>query len=290
MSTSHIQLIPDSVVVITVSYGSADALVGLYRSLRDAYGSELRVVTADNKPGDTATEKVAAEFSSEYLPMPSNLGYGTAVNRAVEASAADAEWIFVCNPDLVITPGTLESLLNVATADPKIAVVGPKILQPDGTTYPSARMVPSLRTGIGHALFANIWKSNPWSAKYHQDASPEETRETGWLSGACLLIRRTAFSDLNGFDEQYFMYFEDVDLGYRFSQAGYRNVYVPEAVVTHTGGHSTQSNSSSMLNTHHESAIRFLNTRYSRPLFFPLRWALTIGLKVRAWFGRKVGQ
>src|SRR5690606_10093760 len=106
--------------------------------------------------------------------------------------------------------------------------LGPRVLNEDGTTYPSARAVPSLRTGVGHALFTNLWTANPWSRRYRDDLAPaDEARDAGWLSGSCVLVRRRAFDELGGFDEGYFMYFEDVDLGYRLGKAGYRNVYEP---------------------------------------------------------------
>jgi N-acetylglucosaminyl-diphospho-decaprenol L-rhamnosyltransferase len=96
-----------------------------------------------------------------------------------------------------------------------------------------------------------------------------------------VLVRRSAFAELGGFDSGYFMYFEDVDLGYRLGKSGYRNVYEPSAVVTHTGAHSTSSDSGRMLTAHHDSAIRFLNRKYARRSLWPVRAVLTLGLRLR---------
>ena len=115
----------------------------------------------------------------------------------------------------------------------------------------------------------------------------ELPRPVGWLSGSCLLVRRSAFDAIGGFDEGYFMYFEDVDLGYRLGKAGWGNLYEPTAVVTHIGGRSTASVRSSMLRTHHRSAGRFLQQKYRGWHLAPLRWTLRVGLELRArWLTR----
>jgi N-acetylglucosaminyl-diphospho-decaprenol L-rhamnosyltransferase len=101
------------------------------------------------------------------------------------------------------------------------------------------------------------------------------------LSGSCLLLRRTAFESVGGFDSRYFMYFEDVDLGDRLGRAGWLNVYVPSAEVTHLGGHSTSRVSEQMLAEHHRSTYRYLADRHCGPLYAPLRLALRAGLAGR---------
>jgi N-acetylglucosaminyl-diphospho-decaprenol L-rhamnosyltransferase len=90
------------------------------------------------------------------------------------------------------------------------------------------------------------------------------------------------FDTLGGFDEHYFMYFEDVDLGYRIGKVGFRNVYEPAAVVTHTGAHSTNSESARMVAVHHDSAQTFLNKKYAGAILWPLRVGLGFGLRFRS--------
>jgi len=273
-----------AVGVVTVSYGSEDVLARFLDSVPRSSTRALAVVIADNRPVANGTiEQIAGSRGASYLPMDDNLGYGGGLNAAVAALDPAIEWVLLSNPDVELGIGAVDTLLDAASTDPKIAAIGPRVLTPKGETYPSARAIPSLRTGIGHAIFANVWTSNPWTRAYRRDAdySPAQ-REAGWLSGSCLLVRRDAFAEIGGFDSAFFMYFEDVDLGYRLGRAGYKNMYEPAAVVTHTGAHATTSDSARMIIAHHESARRFLSRKYSRWYLFPVRAALTVGLRLRA--------
>lgn len=272
--------------VVTVSYGSESVLPGFLESIPKASAESVKTVVADNRPEFGATERVTKLADADYLPMPANLGYGTAMNAAIAALPEEVEWVLISNPDVVLSKGCIDTLLQVAEADPQIASIGPAVLNADGSTYPSARAVPSIRTGVGHAMFVNLWPRNPWSRKYLVDSDTSPTaRDAGWLSGSCLLVRRSCFQEVGGFDEGYFMYFEDVDLGYRFGLRGWVNRYEPSAKVTHSGAHSTTSTSASaarMIAEHHRSAKRFIAKKYSGRTLWPLRMVLTIGLNSRS--------
>ena len=192
--------------------------------------------------------------------------------------------LIIVNPDVEIVGDSIDKMIDVLEQDQSIGSVGPKILNLDGSTYPSARAIPSISNGIGHALFANLWPSNPWTASYHSQAHiSDEAVETGWVSGACLAIRRETFESLQGFDESYFMYFEDVDLGYRLRKLGYTNLYVPEVSITHIGGESTKAIKKTMLRIHHESAMRFIQVKYKGILWAPVRGVIRLGLALRFW-------
>lgn len=274
--------------IVTVSYGSGEVLSGFLPSVEGVSATRPLVVVADNKAhGPEAVEQLTLDNNSSYLGLENNLGYGGAINAAVATLPPSVLWILVSNPDVALTPGSLDVLIATGESDPAIGSVGPAIMT-DGVVYPSARSVPSLRTGIGHALFANLWVGNPWTRKYRNEAElSTERRDAGWLSGACVLVRRSAFEELGGFDEGFFMYFEDVDLGYRLGKSGYRNVYEPAAQVIHTGAHSTTSDSAKMIGVHHDSARRFLAKKYSGWWLWPVRAVLTVGLKVRSALVRR---
>lgn len=277
--------------VTTVSYGSDAVVAEFLRSIPLATSHPATVVVADNLPQpDSEIQRLTRKSGANYLPMKSNVGYGAAMNAAVKSLPTSVEWVLISNPDVILSPGTIDTLAAVGESDPLIGSVGPAILNTDGSRYPSARAIPSIRTGIGHAMFSNLWPGNPWSSRYRNDsASDVEQRDAGWLSGSCLLVRRSAFERLGGFDTEFFMYFEDVDLGYRLGKLGYRNVYEPAVQATHSGAHSTSGESAKMIAAHHRSAKHFLAKKYSGPLLWPLRFILGLGLSIRsAYISRQI--
>jgi N-acetylglucosaminyl-diphospho-decaprenol L-rhamnosyltransferase len=272
-----------AVGVITVSYGSEAVLAGFLASVTGASTRATPIIVADNLPSSGGAQELCTAAGAEYLPMASNLGYGAAMNAAAAALPSGIEWVLVSNPDVVLEAGCIDELVRVGGEDTAIGSVGPAIHNSDGTLYPSARSVPSLRTGIGHAMFVNLWTGNPWTRAYRKDTELNSVRrDAGWLSGACLLVRRTAFDNIGGFDPSFFMYFEDVDLGFRLGKTGYRNVYVPSAHVVHSGAHATTTESAQMVRTHHDSARLFLSRKYAGAWLWPVRVVLTIGLQLRS--------
>lgn len=273
----------DTTAVVTVSYNSQEHLARFLESAVRDQDRGLRVVVADNGSADiTGIRRIVADAGGRLIETGANLGYGGAINVAVATLPPEVRYILVSNPDVELQPGAVSVLVDRLESDPGVGAVGPKVLNPDGTVYPSARRLPSLRIGIGHGLFTQLWPTNPWSRRYREaDADPEVERDAGWLSGSCLLIRRSAFDAIGGFDDGYFMYFEDVDFGERLHRAGFRNRFVPASVVVHTGGHSTKSISGDMLRVHHASAYRFVRKKYSAWYLAPVRLAVRAGLAVR---------
>ena len=276
--------------VVTVTYSPGEALEGFVRSVRAATTRPVEIVLADNGSTDGAPEHAAAEHPDvRLLPTGGNVGYGAAANAGL-ASLTDG-YAVVANPDVVFEPGAIDELLAVAARWPRAATVGPAIRTPEGELYPSARDLPRLSTGAGHALLGWIWPANPWTARYRREREAPRERPAGWLSGSCLLVDVAAFRSVGGFDPGYFMYFEDVDLAERLTRAGYLHVYAPSAVVVHEGGHATRREPHRMQRVHHTSALRYLSRRYPGRRHVPLRLALRAGLGGRlvvSWVSGRV--
>ena len=276
------QRVSDVLQVVTVTYSPGPHLGRFLASLSHATARPVSVLMADNGSTDGAPEAAVQRYPDVRLfSTGSNLGYGSAVNRAI-AQVGDAdEWIIVANPDVQWGPGSIDALLDAAARWPRAGALGPLIHDPDGSVYPSARLLPSLIRGGMHAVLGQVWKSNPWSAAYRQERLEPSERPVGWLSGSCLLVRRTAFEQIGGFDERYFMYMEDVDLGDRLGKAGWLSVYVPSAEVLHHKGHATARASARNLAAHHKSTYIYLADRHSGPWRAPLRLAFRAGLATR---------
>lgn len=284
------EIVSTPIAVITVTYSPGTYLDSFLRSIDPATSRPTAVVLADNGSVDGAPEAAAQRYDNvEFFPTGGNVGYGTAINMAVrhlkkrkDAGEIDAEFFVLSNPDVAFDPGAIDAMIECAKRWPEAGSIGPRIREADGSAYPSARTVPTIRNGVGHALFGTIWPENPWTRAYRAEQDLDSEHAAGWLSGSCLLVRWDAFEQIGGFDERYFMYMEDVDLGDRFGRAGFVNVFCPTAQIMHEKGHAAGENPAAMLPAHHESAYRFIADRHPAWWQFPLRLALWIGLRIRS--------
>ncbi|MCB9409697.1 glycosyltransferase family 2 protein [Mycolicibacterium sp.] len=272
-----------ALTVVTVTYSPGSHLDRFLSSLTVATDRKVRVIIADNGSTDGAPEEAVQRYpGTELLRTGGNLGYGTAVNRAVATLPAEEEFVVVANPDVVWGPDSIDLLLDAAARWPQAGSLGPLIRDPDGSVYPSARHLPSLVRGGMHAVVGFAWKANPWTKSYRQERLEPSERPVGWLSGSCLLVRRSAFDAIGGFDERYFMYMEDVDLGDRLGRAGWLNVYVPGSEILHDKGHSTGRDPARNLTAHHTSTYIYLSDRHTGVWRAPLRWTIKVALRARA--------
>lgn len=280
------QKLTAQVGIVAVTYSPGDTLEEFLDSLPAAISRPYEVVLADNGSTDGAPERAATRERVTLLRTGGNLGYGGGANAG--AAALDSDWLVIANPDLLWRPGSLDALLAAADRWPTGGAFGPGTRTADGTLYPSARELPSIGRGIGHAAFGWWWPSNPWTRSYRRERGPAGEGPTGWLSGGCLLLRGEAFDAVGGFDPGYFMYFEDVDLCERLAKAGWQSIYVPGAIVVHESGQATASVRPAMVREHHRSAYRYLAKKYAGVRYAPLRMVLKAGLSARATLSRAV--
>nr|WP_231368811.1 glycosyltransferase family 2 protein [Frigoribacterium sp. CG_9.8] len=272
----------DRVGIVAVTYFSAEVIAPFLDSVEGALSLTPQIILVDNTPGDDGlAARVATDPYVSVVRPGSNVGYGGGMNAGVARLPKDIEWIVLANPDVVLGKGSIDILIDAARRHPEAAAFGPLIRSDDGAIYPSARKLPSLRTGIGHATFVRIWPGNPWTTSYRNDLASVDEHAVGWLSGAFLLVRRSVFDSVGGFDKRFFMYFEDVDLGRNLGLAGWKNIYVPSSEVLHHGALSTSRVAKTMLRAHHTSAYRYLAKRYHQWYLLPVRLVLRIGLWLR---------
>ncbi|MFT0846421.1 glycosyltransferase family 2 protein [Actinomycetaceae bacterium L2_0104] len=268
-----------SLRIVTVAFNPGDELANLAASLPGATDAAYELVIVDNGTEYDVVDDVAREFDARVVRTGTNLGYGSAANRGL--ADATGEWAIVVNPDVVFGDGAIDAML-AATGDwPRGGAFGPLIRSEEGEIYPSARHFPRLTTGIGHAAFSRIWPANPFTRSYQRNSSVETAHTVDWLSGACLLLRLEAFRQVGGFDESYFMFFEDTQLGEQLKDAGWQSIFLPSAVISHAQGSSWKEKPASMLRAHHRSAARYLAGVYSASYQAPLRLMLRGGLWVR---------
>jgi N-acetylglucosaminyl-diphospho-decaprenol L-rhamnosyltransferase len=190
--------VSDGLTVVTVTYSPGPHLDRFLATLSHATERPVTVIMADNGSTDGAPEEAVQRYpNARLLHTGGNLGYGTAVNRAVAEITPESEFVMVANPDVQWGPRSIDVLLEAAERWPRAGSLGPLIRDPDGSVYPSARHLPSLIRGGMHAVIGPFWKANPWTAEYRQERTEPSERPVGWLSGSCLLLRRSAFDEIS---------------------------------------------------------------------------------------------
>ena len=247
----------DRVAAVVVDYDAGALLAECVRSLHD--DGVAQVVVVENGDPEIA-RRALGDLPVPLVVTGRNLGFGAGANRGIAVSG-DSPYVLVSNPDLRVHPGTAAALAAALDAHPEWAIVGPRILEPSGNEYPSARRFPSMRDAAGHALLALFWPDNPFSRRYRGEEHEPGSRAVDWVSGACFCARRQALEELGGFDESYFMFAEDIDLCWRAHEAGWAVGVEPAAVVTHVRGVSRRRHPYRMLLAHHRSALRFAARR-----------------------------
>lgn len=264
--------------VITVAFNPGEELLTMVDSLTGAMGTTSYETVVVNNGGSTSSLEDIRGVA-RVIDARANLGYGKANNLG--ATGFRGQWLLIVNPDVRLESGSVARMIDVAAHYPHAGAFGPKILTPQGEVYPSVRRFPRLVAGTGHALFKRIWPANPWTARYHADGATGHTHAVDWLSGACLLLRREAFEAVGGFDDDFFMFFEDTKLGYDLAQAGWQRVFVHDALAIHDQGKSWRDRPEPMVRAHHESAYLYLSKVYNTWWQAPLRAAFKVGLKLR---------
>ncbi len=230
------------VAVVVVTHNSRDDVPTLLKSLRDqARELAVRVVAVDNASTDGTLDELQRHPDVIAVDAGGNWGYAGGINRARD-HVGDAEAMLVLNPDLTLEPGAVQTML-ARSRRPGVGAVVPRLIDPDGTTYPSLRREPAPTRAFGDALLGRRVSHRPaWSAE--TDYEPESyvhPHPVDWATGAAVLIR-TSVADLVGaWDERYFLYSEEVDYCRRIRQAGVDVWYEPGAAMHHSKGGSGTS-------------------------------------------------
>jgi len=221
------------VSVVVVTFNSER---WIERSLDSVRGYETIVV--DHGSTDETLEIVRRRFPEARVIEEENVGMGGGNNAGMRrASGRD---FLLLNSDAWVTGDAVEQLARFADSHPDAAVVGPRLLNPDGSLQPSVRAFPTLWRLATEYLFLRKMapRSRALNSFYEGGFDHDEVREVDWLFGACLLVRRDAADEVGLFDESFFMFSEETDWCYRFRQAGWRVFSFPEAEVVHVGGAS----------------------------------------------------
>ncbi len=226
-----------------------------------AHTGEVAVV--DNASFDGSAAFVRERFPDVTLiENRQNVGFGAACNQAL-AAAQDA--VLFLNPDTEMRPGALARLVERLERSPAAALVGPRLVYPDGRPQPSRRRFPTLATLVLESTPLE-WRWPHWPAlrRYRHVDEAEEAERVDWLSGACLLGRVTALRSVGGFDPLFFMYFEEVDLSRRLAARGWDTWYEPQAEVIHAHSQSADQDVAAKDRMYYRSKHRYASRYFGR--------------------------
>lgn len=279
---------PD-VSAILVNYNAGRELGLALQSIADELaGLRWEAVVVDNASSDGSAEGVTGFAPQARLVRnEQNLGFARGVNQGLAVTSGPL--VLIMNPDCRLASGAFESLRNELEHVGRCAIAGPRILNPDGSIQGSARGDPDMLTGLfgRTTLLRRLWPNLPVSRRnvVSDVAVPggNAASDVDWVSGACMLARRDALSSVNGFDERYFLYWEDADLCRRLRARGYSVRYAPGATAIHRVGHSSRDARSSAIRAFHQSAYVYYATHVASGAS-PKRLLARGLLALRCWF------
>jgi GT2 family glycosyltransferase len=262
------------VTAVIVNYNAGDELRHALQSIAADLGERpWEAVVVDNASVDGSGD-IVAEFAphATLIRNVENVGFGRAVNQGL--ARATAPLVLVMNPDCRLLPGALAVELE---RHETCALLGPRILNPDGTEQGSARGDPDILTGVfgRTSWFRRMFPGLAVSARNVVQLAPTRDTESvavDWVSGACFLARVDRLRAVGGFDERYFLYWEDADLCRRLRGTGAHIRHVPSAAAVHQVGHSSRTARVSSVKAFHASAYRYYATHVAPRSADPRRW------------------
>ena len=231
--------------VIIIAYNSCDFLPACLKSVQDAFQGldDTQVIVLDNGSKEPITPEIKKAFPTvEWIDSPVNLGFGKGCNLAEKQ--AKHPYLFFINPDTIVSSNALREVLLFMEEHPDSGTVGCRILNEDGSMQWSCRRsFPTELSAISKTLgLTSLFPKSKWLSSYNMTyANPDEITEVDAISGSFFCIRRDLYERLNGFDEDFFMYGEDLDLCFRAKAAGCRNYYTPVTNVLHFRGQSSRT-------------------------------------------------
>jgi len=246
-----------SLSLIVVHYRSRPALERLLASLREAQPAPIREILVVNNSGDPVEDLLhGLPWPARVMTPGRNLGYARGVNEGIRA--AREEQVLILNPDILVSAGSIETLMRCAEEHPRAGIVAPRLLNADGTLQLSARRFYTWKTLLLRRAPLGPYAARSRTLRDHlmADWDHADTRPVDWVLGAAMLARKRAIRDVGLMDERYFLYFEDVDWCQRMWRHGYEVLYCAEAPMVHEYARAS-AHSARSIRAHAAGLLRF---------------------------------
>jgi GT2 family glycosyltransferase len=267
--------------VVIVSYNTKAMTVRCLANLTERIsGFEAEVFVVDNRSSDGSADEIAVRFPDCYLTRnEQNRGFGAANNQAIRIASGD--FILLLNSDAFPHSDAIEALVRYLETNPRAAVVGPRLLNEDGSLQRSChRFTSPLRAMCDQLLISTAIPRSRLFGNYRTWAHDEQ-RMVDVVIGACMLVRREAIERVGLFDEDFFLYAEETDWCKRFQNAGWHVGFTPSAIVTHLNGASGKAQADRVFTEFHRGQERFVRKHYCAAGLFWYRLMVVCGALIR---------
>ena len=263
--------------VIIVNWNVRDLLRECLRSIEAGKGGlSLEIIVVDSASSDDSVAMVRSEFPSVHLiACTENVGFPRGNNLGLQEARGD--YLLLLNPDTVIVDDALAVLVSYLQANPDVGVVGPQLLNLDGSVQSSRRRFPTAATGFFESTWLEGLAPGILRRYYALDLPDAATADVDWLTGACIMVPRSTYEAVGGMDEGYFMYSEELDWCRRIKESGRRVVYYPAAQVIHHVGKSSEQAVTARHINFNQAKLRYFRKYHGRFMAAVLRVFLLAG-------------
>ena len=272
--------------IIIIAYNSCDFIPACLKSVRDACeGIDSQIIVLDNGSNEPIIPEIKNFFPEvEWLESKENLGFGKGCNLAEKH--ATKPYLFFINPDTIISKNAFREMLKFMEEHPEAGTVGCRILNEDGSLqWACRRSFPTIVSAVSKTIgLAALFPKSKLLASYNMTyADPDEMIEVDAVSGSFFCIRRDVYEKLNGFDEDYFMYGEDLDLCFRTKKMGLHNYYTPVTNILHFKGQSCRTRRWGSYVDFYKAMLIFVKKH--KDLYFVPNFLVSFGILFAAFVG-----
>ena len=252
--------------IIIVNYHNSHMLGDCLESVnRTIQQIKFEVILIDNSSKDDGLAPILKRYpNTQLIENSKNVGFARANNQGAKIAIGD--FLLFINPDTIMTEGAIESMLDYIRSDSSIGIIGPKVLNPDQTIQYSCRKFPTIWSGLfnRYSLMTRLFPNNRYSRDYLMlDYDHNSIRSVDWVSGCCMMTPASIFKRTNGFDENYFLFIEDVDLCQAIKKISLRVVYYPSSKIFHKISSSNSKSTFRLIIKRHQGMV-YYNQKYHK--------------------------
>jgi N-acetylglucosaminyl-diphospho-decaprenol L-rhamnosyltransferase len=256
-----------------------DCLASLYQTVQRI---DFETIIIDNSENDLGLKPLKELYpKAQFVSNSSNVGFAKANNQA--AKIAQGKVLIFLNPDTILSDQAIDSMYKYYCSHKETGVLGPKVVDPEGSLQYSCRRYPTLWTGLfnRYSILSRLFPENRFTSQYLMlDSDHNEIRQVDWLSGCCLMVSKSTFENSHGFDENYFLFNEDVDLCRTIKQAGKEVIYFPEATIIHHVSTSNSKTTARVIIQRHLGMMHYFKKHHGQNLL--TRWVINFFISLRS--------